>query len=188
MICMRNSILVMILFLTILPKISETPGSIGNYRYTEFSNIGGYPIEIKNAVRFIIDRGKDEEFAIRLAEIVYDISYEYNVDFTLIIAIMRVESDFDSTAISYAGARGLMQIRTTTQYGRNIWKKELIRQGIIEKEKQIFEIKRNIEAGAMILKLYMLRHGYEYALNRYSNNARNYVQKVQKTINTINGR
>jgi soluble lytic murein transglycosylase len=40
---------------------------------------------------------------------------EFNVDPLLIWAVMREESRFDPEALSYAGARGLMQITPTTQ-------------------------------------------------------------------------
>jgi soluble lytic murein transglycosylase len=42
---------------------------------------------------------------------------EFNVDPLLIWAVMREESRFDPEAVSYAGARGLMQIMPTTQTG-----------------------------------------------------------------------
>ncbi|MFZ5945413.1 MAG: lytic transglycosylase domain-containing protein [Bacillota bacterium] len=47
-------------------------------------------------------------------EIVKDAAIKYNVDYYLILAVMKVESKFDSQAQSTKGARGLMQIMPDT--------------------------------------------------------------------------
>ena len=56
-------------------------------------------------------------------EYVEKYSEEYDVPKSLIFAVIRSESSFDSTALSYAGAHGLMQITSETfdwlQYRRD---------------------------------------------------------------------
>ena len=70
------------------------------------------PSERGDIYRFILkvdtDLTDDEEVA--LARIIYDESQKYDCDPKLVLAVIMVESSFDSKAISHKGARGLMQL------------------------------------------------------------------------------
>jgi soluble lytic murein transglycosylase len=46
-----------------------------------------------------------------ISETVYDESMRYNVDYRLVLAIMKVESNFRYDAVSAKGARGLLQVK-----------------------------------------------------------------------------
>jgi soluble lytic murein transglycosylase len=46
-----------------------------------------------------------------IAEIVYDESSKKQVDYRLVLAIMKIESNFRQDAVSKKGARGLLQVK-----------------------------------------------------------------------------
>ena len=46
-----------------------------------------------------------------IANSVYEESQKYSIDYRLILAVMKVESNFKNEAISRKGARGLLQIK-----------------------------------------------------------------------------
>jgi soluble lytic murein transglycosylase len=52
-----------------------------------------------------------------IADRVYEESQEYDVDYRLILAVMKVESNFRSDAVSRMGARGLLQIKPSLARG-----------------------------------------------------------------------
>jgi soluble lytic murein transglycosylase len=47
----------------------------------------------------------------KIANSVYDEAKDYDIDYRLVLAVMKVESNFKSDAISKKGARGLLQIK-----------------------------------------------------------------------------
>jgi len=51
-----------------------------------------------------------------IANTVYEESQQYNLDYRLILAVMKVESNFRHNAISRKGARGLLQIKPGKAY------------------------------------------------------------------------
>ena len=55
------------------------------------------------------------KYPLAFKEIVYKNSQQYNVDKNLIFALMREESLFDSNAVSWVGAKGLMQLMDKTK-------------------------------------------------------------------------
>ncbi len=54
-----------------------------------------------------------EKQARSISEIVIDESDRYNIDYRLVLALMKVESNFKCGAVSNKGARGLLQIKPT---------------------------------------------------------------------------
>ena len=55
-------------------------------------------------------RASDEKLR-KIAHSVYDEAKDYEIDYRLVLAVMKVESNFKSDAISKKGARGLLQIK-----------------------------------------------------------------------------
>lgn len=55
----------------------------------------------------------------RISKIASDIAAQENVDVALVLAIIRVESEGKTTARSYVGARGLMQVMPFNYPGKN---------------------------------------------------------------------
>lgn len=57
-------------------------------------------------------------YPLKYKDIVEKYSMEYNIDFYLVMAIIKVESNFDKNAVSHKGAKGLMQLTgQTAQWG-----------------------------------------------------------------------
>ncbi len=94
----------------------------------------------------------------------------------LVLSVIHVESNFNSYAISRAGARGLMQVMP-------FWLKEIGRPG-----DSLFQDKTNLRYGCTILKYYLAKeHGNRVlALARYngSRGSRQYPALVYKSLNT----
>ncbi|HEY3276601.1 MAG TPA: lytic transglycosylase domain-containing protein [Syntrophorhabdaceae bacterium] len=77
-----------------------------------------------------------------IADRVYEESQEYGVDYRLILAVMKVESNFKNEAVSRKGARGLLQI--SPSLARHASKNE----GITMKgNKSLHEPEKNIKIG-----------------------------------------
>jgi len=55
-------------------------------------------------------RSSDEKLK-KIATSVYEEAKEYEIDYRLVLAVMKVESNFKSDAISKKGARGLLQVK-----------------------------------------------------------------------------
>lgn len=89
------------------------------------------------------------------------VHYEANragLDPELVLALIEVESNFDHYALSYAGARGLMQVMP-------FWLEEIGRP-----DDDLFDIQTNIRMGCTILKHYLKRERGDRikALARYN--------------------
>ena len=103
---------------------------------------------------------------------IYSISEKEKVPVELVIGIMKVESNFDPTAISKVNAKGLMQVLnskcTTT---------------VIDKSK-IFEIDYNIETGICIFKEHLsIKNGdVDKALYGYVGGDKKYPTKIYKAM------
>ena len=69
----------------------------------------------------------------------------------LLLALIKVESEFNPSAISSKGAVGLTQIMF------NIHGKELIKEKIIRGKRDLFNISQSIQAGNFILIAYLVR-------------------------------
>ena len=121
-------------------------------------------------------RKKFPDFA-RIVDVAYQRSQAYGFHPNLVLSVIQVESAFNPTAVSSAGAYGLMQVRY------EVWKDELN----IDM-KRIFDIDYNIELGLKILKqyhevsggnlgrtLFLYNNGYKY-------NNHGYIAKVNAAI------
>lgn len=74
-------------------------------------------VKKEEAVSLIVDHIRDKNVRLgevklkNIAEMVYDESMRYNVDYRLVLAIMKIESNFKHDAVSHKGARGLLQVK-----------------------------------------------------------------------------
>ena len=96
----------------------------------------------------------------------------------LIEAVIAVESNFNTNAVSSKGALGLGQIMAS------VWHKELVSAGIIKTYADYFQIENNIAATDYILAKYRkTSKNLDIALMKYSGNAKGYTKKVKKFMN-----
>ena len=113
--------------------------------------------------------------------LIFKASEKYNVNYNLIKAVIKAESNFNPQAVSRAGARGLMQLMPKTAYAYQV--------------QDSFEPESNIEAGVRYLRyllnlfqgdLYLALAGYNAGENAVIKNkgippypeTRTYVQRV----------
>ena len=87
-------------------------------------------------------------------ELVTQVAARHGIDARVVNAVIRVESAYDSRAVSAKGARGLMQLMPATgrQYGAL----------------DLFDPKVNIEAGVQHLKKLLSRYDLPLALAAYN--------------------
>lgn len=83
--------------------------------------------------------------ALTMASAVIQYGDEFNVDPTLILAVIKVESGYDKYALSSQGAMGLMQVIPKYHYLK-------IAKGYKLGHKNIYEPQTNIRLGAQILR------------------------------------
>ena len=105
-----------------------------------------------------------EEKMKALANSVYKESQEYDIDYRLILAVVKVESNFNNEAISRRGARGLMQIRPSSAKG-------IARESGVEVKgaKCLHEPEKNIKIGVSYLsKLQGMFDNMVSALHAYN--------------------
>ncbi len=101
--------------------------------------------------------GKSEHEAKAISRWVWLYAQRNNLDPTLILALIAIESRFDPFATSSVGAQGLMQVMP-------FWKNELGSQN-----DNLYDVATNIRYGCAILKLYTKRyHTDKKALAAYN--------------------
>ena len=99
------------------------------------------------------------------------------IDSKLIKAIIKVESNGNSKAISKKGAWGLMQVR------HKVWTKELKEQGIIKNKYDLFLPEKNVQAGHYILNKYLQQtNSLHKTLYKYSGGSKIYYKKVMEAM------
>jgi soluble lytic murein transglycosylase-like protein len=101
---------------------------------------------VKRISQRIILFEKSEHEAKAIARWVWLYTQRHNLDPTLILALITIESRFDPFAVSSVGAQGLMQIMP-------FWKKELGTDN-----DNLFDVETNIRYGCAILKHYIKRY------------------------------
>ena len=87
--------------------ISVTPASVAQRE----------KVRKEEAVSRITDYIRDENVELEdkvlktISEMVYKESMRYNIDYRLVLALMKIESNFRCDAVSEKGARGLLQVK-----------------------------------------------------------------------------
>ena len=132
----------------------------------------------ENPVHFQSELGPQLE---KYDHLIFKAAEKYNVNYNLIKAVIKAESNFNPQAVSRAGARGLMQLMPKTAYAYRV--------------KDSFEPESNIEGGVRYLRyllnlfqgdLYLTLAGYNAGENAVINykgvppypETRTYVQRV----------
>ena len=121
---------------------------------------------IEKTVSYLKERkaGIPEERIKIIANSVYEESKKYDLDYRLVLAIMKVESNFKNEAVSRRGARGLMQINPSSA-------RAIARQsGIdIKSARCLHEPEKNIQIGVSYLsKLHKMFDNIVSALHAYN--------------------
>lgn len=86
-----------------------------------------------------------------MQKMIYDTAQEYGLDWTLVMALIQKESNFDPTAISKSGDYGLMQINKVAQ--------KRLREELGTTD--FLNPAQNVKAGCYILSDLMQKYGYE---------------------------
>ncbi|MCP5047881.1 MAG: lytic transglycosylase domain-containing protein [bacterium] len=108
---------------------------------------------------------------------VYDKSEEYGFHPDLVLGVIKVESNYNPKAVSYAGAHGLMQVNLS------VWRNELN----IDTNR-LYDVDYNIDLGLKILKRYYVesKGNLKRALHLYNNgykyNNTSYTGKVESAV------
>ena len=100
----------------------------------------------------------DVEERLEILRIAHAEAIRAHLDPEVVLAVIDVESNFDRFAVSWAGARGLMQVMP-------FWLKEIGRP-----QDNLFHISTNLRMGCTILRYYLdMEHGdLRLALERYN--------------------
>lgn len=53
----------------------------------------------------------EDDTAVTISRVIYDESTQYGLDYRLILALMKIESNFQHDVVSSRGARGLLQVK-----------------------------------------------------------------------------
>lgn len=118
---------------------------------------------------------KDEQQRLRILKMAHHEATRVGLKPELVLAVIDVESNFNPAAVSYAGARGLMQVMP-------FWKKEIGKPG-----DSLFNIRTNLRYGCTILKYYLDKEKGNLfkALGRYngSRGRWGYPKKVYHAYN-----
>jgi len=117
-------------------------------------------------------RGSDERLR-TIAGSIYEESQRYDIDYRLIIAVMKVESNFRNDAISRKGARGLLQIKPSL--ARHVSRTSDIS---VKSTKCLHEPEKNIKIGVYYLSrllerfedLYTALHAYNVGPGKVKHN------------------
>jgi len=112
------------------------------------------PKLINKIQNYIQNKGIEKQIAQDIAIIIFETEYDYEIQASLIMAIIETESGWNSLAVSHVGAKGLMQV-----YLR-VWLRYLLAHELIANENDIFDEITNIQIGIHILQLNLEEHDY----------------------------
>lgn len=113
-----------------------------------------------------------------IAESTTTLAKKYNLEMPVIVAMMKVESNFNPSAVSNKSARGLMQVRWS------VWKKTLAERLGMKDRYDLHNIYEGMEAGVIVLKHYLDKNNGDVsrALYDYVGKNRLYVKNVYETM------
>ncbi len=111
---------------------------------------------------------------------IYDEAHKHRFP-DLLIAMAKVESNFNPEAVSSAGAVGLMQVMGNT------WAGELKDQGIIRNERDLFKVSKCMDASAYIMDKYLdwKRNNLKGALLLYGGPDPEYAKRILDALGEL---
>ena len=144
---------------------------IGCLNSVKLSDIGSNGRNFVNKIN--LDNTNDLSKKDRIEKAINTYSEKYGVDKNLIEAIIKVESDFNPNTVSWAGAKGLMQLMPENC-------KSL---GIVDP----FNIEQNIDGGARHIKEYinMYKGDIKMALMAYNGGSTRMFNRGVRSIDDI---
>ncbi len=119
-----------------------------------------------------------ERVPIELAEIIANetvvTAAHHRIPLGLVVGIIEVESSFDPTAVSKAGARGLMQVMP------NIW---LTKVGL-KSPYELHDVRTGLDAGMKVFKIHLkeVDNDISKALYNYVGKDKTYITKVYEAM------
>ncbi len=123
-------------------------------------------------------------FPVRYREYIEEISNKYNLDLSLVLSVINIESGWDEKAVSSSGAVGLMQVMSATA-------KEVAQKLEMEnyEDRDLYEGKINIEIGCFYLRYLIDLFGGNEKLALCAYNAGpNKVKEWQSNIDYWDGK
>ncbi|MGE5299475.1 MAG: transglycosylase SLT domain-containing protein [Acidobacteriota bacterium] len=180
---MRAAILFFVVFAGLLLFRSYTAGLAGKSEAAPAPYERRVPTDslsfqkMKDAVLDWMKRNSEMPDEI-LAHIYDEAAVNPNSD--LLLAICKVESNFNPSIKSPREALGLMGIRP------DVWLSELKDRKILQSRRDLYLIRTNLASGAYVLQKYLMRRGkLEEALNDYVGGDPDYVKKVVQALGEI---
>ena len=120
-------------------QIEQTFGDIGVSSVEEQKNFNGVLQNVMNTANTpALSEEERTSFVEDIDYIIKEKADKYNLDESLIKAVIKAESGFNPNAVSKAGASGLMQLMPGTARGLGV--------------EDIFDVEQNIEGGAKYLR------------------------------------
>lgn len=113
----------------------------------------------------------------KILDTVYYKSFQYGFTPEMVLGVIKVESNYEPTAVSHVGAYGLMQINL------QVWKKALN-----INVHRIFDVEYNIDLGLKVLKHYYdetngdIKRALHLYNNGYKYNNTSYIGKVDSAM------
>ena len=122
-----------------IQQIEQTFGDIGVSSVEEQKNFNGVLQNVMNTQNTpAVSEEERTSFVEDIDYIIKEKADKYNLDESLIKAVIKAESGFNPNAVSKAGASGLMQLMPGTARGLGV--------------EDIFDVEQNIEGGAKYLR------------------------------------
>lgn len=134
-------------------------------------------------------QAQNEQVYPDLAEVILDATIKAAAEFEIppvyLFALIAVESSYNYADVSSADCLGLMQVNPKVWVTDKDNKENLVQAGIVSKRADLFDPKKNIRAGAYILRHYIDKgisegaaNPMKYALERYFGGSNNHYAKV----------
>ncbi len=133
---------------------------------------------VKSAAKKIISKQQSKNLD-RYSFLIYTYAKKHKVDPFIMMALIKVESDFDQKAVSTTGDYSLAQINY------KVWKKELSSKGLkLDFNKLTSNHAYAIEKMAIILSIIQKRHAKDNQwYGRYHSNTKKYKSRYLKKVN-----
>ncbi|MBW2056290.1 MAG: transglycosylase SLT domain-containing protein [Deltaproteobacteria bacterium] len=134
----------------------------GIYKYVDQEGVVHFS-NVPTSPRYVLYLKEDGDIEFHYSDkdrfdyLIEEASRQYGVDFALIKAIIRAESDFDPQAVSRTGAMGLMQLMPTTAENLSVI--------------DAFDPRENIDAGVRYFRRLLRTFGNDLELSLAAYNA-----------------